>query len=94
MTLSDTHKTIVAVVSIATLAVGGYKYFIPRAEAAEQIAAAKAEQQKSVQELRAELLLARVKELNAKKERTPDEQLELELNLAQVKAIQAEKVAK
>lgn len=90
MTISDTAKNISAIAGVVILAFGAVNYFQTKADAAEQ----KQEVQKSVEQLRAELLLARIKELNAKKERTPDEQLELELNLAQVKAIQAAQVKK
>lgn len=97
MNFSDAHKTIMAVVAIAGLSVGGYKYFIPRSEAAQQIEAAKKEQAKSVAELRAELAMNRVGELNSKEAKeplTPTEKTERELLLAQVKALQAEQVKK
>lgn len=101
MNFTDTHKAIVAAAGIAALTIGGYRYFLPRTEAAEQIAAVKAEAKateqkvaKTVDQLRAEVLLARVKQLNEKAKLTEDEKLERELNVKQVMAIQAASVAK
>lgn len=95
MTLSDAHKAILSVVGIAGLSIAGYKYFIPRSEAAQQIEAAKKEQAKSVAELRAEIAMNRVGELNSKEAKeplTPTEKTERELLLEQVKALRAEQV--
>ncbi len=90
MSISDTHKTLIAVVGIAGLSVAGWNYFLPRGEAAEQIAAAKAEQAKSVEQLRVEVLLNRVKQLNDKAKPTADEQTEKALLMEQIKTMQAE----
>lgn len=97
MSLSDTHKTFAAVAFIAVSAVGGYKYFIPRSEAAQAIEAAKQEQAKSVAQLRIELAMNRVGELNSKEAKeplTPTERTERELLLEQVKQLQAEAIKK
>lgn len=89
MNITETHKTIAALAGTVALAFAAVGHFQTKAEAEE----AKVEAKKSVQQLRAEILLQRVKDLSEKEAKeglTPIEKLERELNLEQVKAIQAE----
>jgi hypothetical protein len=90
VTIPSAYQTLAALAGTVALAFGAVNYFQPRAAAAAE----KQEVQRTVEELRAELLLTRAKVLNAKENRTADEQIELELTLAQVKAIQAALAAK
>jgi hypothetical protein len=88
--ISDAYKTIGALAGTVVLAFGAVNVFQTRAAADEQ----KQQIQRSVEELRAEILLNRIAELNAKEAKeplTPAEKTERELLLAQVKALQAPK---
>jgi len=90
VTITDTARNLSALAGVVVLAFGAANYFQTKAEAAEQ----KQQTERTVQQLRAEVLLVRVKQLNAKADLTPDEKLELELLIAQVRQIQAEGVKK
>lgn len=91
MNITETHKTIVALAGTVAIAFGAVGYFQTKAEADE----AKKEAKQSVEQLRAEVLLQRVKALaekEAKEGLTPSEKVERDLNLKQVEAIHAEAV--
>lgn len=98
MTLTDTHKAIMAAVGLLVLGATGVTVFQTQKAAAADKEEIKQEIKKTANELRVEALLARVKELNEKKDResklSATEETELELNLDQIKAIKAEQVKK
>lgn len=97
MTLSDTHKAIMAAVGLLALGATSVGVFQTQAAAKEQAKQIEQKQAKSINELRAEIAMNRVGELNTKEAKeplTPTERTERELLLEQVKALQAEKVAK
>jgi hypothetical protein len=88
--IADAYKPMAAIAGAIVLAFGAANYFQTKAEAQE----AKQEVQKTVEELRAEVLLQRIKVLNDKPVLTANEKTELDLNLKQVAAIQAAGVKK
>lgn len=91
MSISDAYKTLAALAGTVVLAFGAANYFQTKAAAAE----AKQEVLKTVEQLRAEVLMNRITELNEKEAKTPltpAEKSERELLMAQVKQIQADQV--
>lgn len=90
MTLSDSHKAIMAAVGLLALGATSVGVFQTQAAAKEQAKQIEAKADKSVNELRTELYLARVKAINDKAEPTKDELDEKARLLALVQAIEAE----
>lgn len=101
MTITDAQKTIGALAATAALAVAGFSYFQPRAEAAEQKKAMAEQQSKDVQDVRAAIkaserrqqldnLRLKIQLLNSKAKLTADDKNELEFSRELVKKLQLE----
>lgn len=86
MTIEQVGKYAAAILAISAVIAGPVAFF----QTKDAAAASQKEQAKSVNELRAEMYLARVKQINDKAEPTKDELDEKARLLALVQAIEAE----
>lgn len=104
MTLTDTQKAISAAIVLLALGATGVTVFqtqkaaaADKAELKQEVTKSAQQVQQTVEQLRAEVLLQRVKALAEKESKeglTPSEKVERDLNLKQIEAIQAEAAKK